>query len=130
MLMNSLPLRTLISRRISAIGTGIAILLAFALQSAHAQNLTINFRFDGQVGAAATTQTIDAGSAGQTFTIDAWATIAGLAGTLGSNTGLVTLRFRGLSSTTADNAFVTGGNAGVVPGPFTIPSPFHSTANI
>jgi PEP-CTERM motif len=128
--MNSQPLRTLISRRISAIGTGIAILLAFSLQSAHAQSLTINFRFDGQVGAAATTLTLTAGTPGQTFTVDAWATITGPVGTAGSSAGLVTLRYRGLSSMTADTAFATGNGIGLVPGSFTIPAPFNATAGI
>ncbi len=93
-----------------------------------AQNLTINFRFDGQTGAAATTRTLAPGSAGQNFTIDVWATITGPAGTTGSQAGLVTLRFRGLSSTSANAAFGTGSNVGVTS--FTMLSPFNTTANI
>ncbi len=95
---------------------------------AAAQNLTINFRFDGQTGAAATTQTLAAGSAAQNFTVDVWATITGPAGTTSSQAGLVTLRFRGFSSTTNNTAFATGSGVGVTS--FTMLSPFNSTANI
>jgi fibronectin-binding autotransporter adhesin len=103
-------------------------LTAFRSQIATAQNLTINFRFDGQSGAAATTQSLIPGAAGQNFTVDVWATITGPAGTTGAKTGLVTLRFRGFSSTTSDIAFGTGNGVGVTS--FSMLSPFNSTANI
>jgi hypothetical protein len=116
-----------LSGRILAAGVTLAFFSLLAQQSL-AQNLTINFRFDGQTGANATTQTLTAGAAAQNYTVDVWATITGPAGTTGAQAGLVTLRFRGLSSTASNTAFATGAGIGVTS--FTMNPPFQSTANI
>lgn len=116
-----------LSGRVLAAGAALALASLFAQQS-QAQNLTINFRFDGQSGAGATTQTLSAGTPGENFTVDVFATITGPVGTTDSQVGLVTLRFRGLSSTTANNAFATGNGIGVTS--FTMNAPFQLTANI
>jgi PEP-CTERM motif len=126
--MTALPRFKTLFKTFSVATMMIAAMTCAGERRVHGQNLTINFRFDGQTGAAATTQTIQPGTAGQTFTVDAWATIIGPAGTTSAQAGLVTLRFRGLSSTTANTAFATGAGIGVTT--FTMLSPFNSTANI
>ncbi len=127
--MNLQPFLASVSRR-DSLGRSIslAFILLCAIQEASAQNLTINFRFDGQFSDAGTTQPLVPGFPGQNFTVDVWATITGPAGTTGSQVGLDTLRFRGLSSTTNDNAFATGRGIGVTS--FTMLSPFNLTAQL
>jgi hypothetical protein len=110
-------------------------MLVFAgSRTANAQSVTIDFRFDGKSGAAATTQSLAAGSAGQSFTVDVWATVFGDAAHADSSQyGLQTVRFRGFSDiASGGGAFATGAGIGVTgAAPFNPPAgdPFNGSAN-
>lgn len=91
-----------------------------ALQGANAQTVTIDFRFDTNGGTnptpfGATTVTLLPGSAGQTYTVDVFATVSG--GTPAGNNGLKDVLLRGISDiVTASSAFATGTGIGAVAG--------------
>jgi PEP-CTERM motif len=95
-------------------------------KAAQAQQLLVDFRFDGQSAAAATTQTLTAGSAAQTYTIDMWATVVPAAATANTNLGLQGFSVRGASDiTVGGGAFSTGATVGTVAGSFGQLSPFN-----
>jgi fibronectin-binding autotransporter adhesin len=95
-------------------GAAFAGLSVLGMNPAAGQSIALSFRFDGQTGAAATTQTLTAGSAGQTYTIDVWVTIAGDAShTNTSLYGLKNIKYRGFSDiASGGGAFVTGATVG------------------
>jgi len=87
-------------------------------QFAFAQKIVVDFRFDGQSGAAATTQTLLPGSAGQTYTIDVFATVVGDAAHADPSVyGLKNIKYRGFSDVVAGGgAFTTGAGIGYTGG--------------
>ncbi len=96
----------------------LALAVSFATfstaQFAFAQKIVVDFRFDGQSGAAATTQTLAAGSAGQSYTIDVFATVVGDATHTDSSVyGLKNIKYRGFSGDILNGgAFTTGAGIG------------------
>jgi autotransporter-associated beta strand protein len=91
-----------------------------------AQQLIIDFRFDGQTGPGATIQVIEGLSFAQTYTIDIWATVLPSSPTPPSELGLQTVRLRGASDTSvAPGAFTTGPGIGVVASSFAPLAPFN-----
>jgi hypothetical protein len=96
----------------------LALAVSFATFStaefAFAQKIVVDFRFDGQSGAAATTQTLLPGSAGQSYTIDVFATVVGDAAHADPSVyGLKNIKYRGFSDVVAGGgAFATGAGIG------------------
>ncbi|HEV2971389.1 MAG TPA: PEP-CTERM sorting domain-containing protein [Pirellulales bacterium] len=120
-----LRINTLLNRAL-LIATVSAAVCLVGLRSASAQQLVVDFRFDGQSGAGATTQTLTAGAAAQTFTIDMWATVVPAAATANTNLGLQGFSVRGASDiTVGGGAFSTGATVGTVAGSFGQLPPFN-----
>ncbi len=108
-----------VSRPLRFLAHGILVTsIAVSANEATAQSVTLDFRFDGQTGNAATTKVILPGAAGQTFTIDLWATIAGDAThTNTANFGIKNVALQGFSSiVSGGGAFSGGATIGYVTG--------------
>ncbi len=94
--------------------------MATTADAALTPSLTLNFRFDANGGAnptvaGATTVNLAAGSAGQTYLVDVWASIQGDAADQTKTLyGLKNIKYRGFSDivTGATGAFGTGGTLG------------------
>ncbi len=99
--------------QLTVLGMFAAVYLAGS-QVATAQSIAVSFVFDGQSGAAASTQTLTAGAAGQTFTINVFATITGDAThTDTTKFGLKNIKYRGFSDiVSGGGAFATGTTIG------------------
>jgi hypothetical protein len=112
-------------------GLAVALIACAGPQRAQAQSLTLDFQFDG----GGTTQAI---TAGQTYTIDVFATVTGTAAAPATTAqlqqlGIQLLRFAARSSMTGGGAYAvgpvstTGGNAGVgITAAGTIQNPFNN----
>jgi autotransporter-associated beta strand protein len=105
-----------------------AAALLIGAQAAHAQQLKVDFRFDANGGAnptsfGSTTVNLTPGSAGQTYTIDIWATVVPASTTANTNLGLQSIALRGVDD--GGIAFATGGGVGVVSGSFAELAPFN-----
>lgn len=119
-------------------GLAVALIACAGPQRAQAQSLTLDFQFDASSGGG-TTQAI---TAGQTYTIDAFATVTGTAGANPTTAqlqqlGIQLLRFAARSSLTGGGAFTvgpvstTGGNASVgITAAGTIKDPFNNPGAI
>ena len=97
-------------------------------QSVRAQQLIVDFRFDTNGGANPTTAgsstvTLTPGTAGQTYTVDIWATVVPGSATANTNLELQTIALRGIDD--GGTAFGTGTGIGVVCGSFAELSPFN-----
>jgi hypothetical protein len=122
-------LRSLLCKRFvfaSAAALALSTILAGA---ATAQGLVIDFRFDTNGGtnpttAGSTTVTLTAGSAGQTYNVDIWATVYPATATAATNLALQGFGVRG-ASVTGGTAFATGTGIGTVAGSFAQLSPFN-----
>ncbi len=121
---------TLFMTRRKHLLTGGLVLIAIGLLQPHrsnAQTITLDFRFDSSGTAA---QTLVAGSAGQTFTIDVFATIKGDAShTDVTQYGLQTVFFRGRSDQSGGGAFATGTFVGGTPSSFVGTGQFGQSGN-
>jgi hypothetical protein len=105
---------------ILAAGAAIAVFSVVSPRLVNGQSVTIDFRFDNNAGvnpttAGATTVTLTAGSAGQTYLVDIFATVSG--GSTPTMNGLKDVSLRGISDiTTAASAFATGTGIGALAG--------------
>ena len=105
-----------------------AALLIVGAQSAFAQKLVVDFRFDTNGGVNPTTfgsstVTLMANAAGQTYTVDIWATVVPASATASTNLELQTIALRG--SDDGGTAFATGSGIGVVASSFAELAPFN-----
>jgi hypothetical protein len=100
-----------------------AIAALCSQRNASAQQLVVDFRFDST---GTNTATLLPGTAGQTFTIDMWATVVPSAATANTNLGLQGFAVRGASDiTSGGGAFSTGAGIGTVLGSFGQLAPFN-----
>ena len=109
------------------LASAVAISFAVASSTANAQSVTLDFRFDGQTGAAATTATLLPGAAPQDYLIDMWVTVDGDAANADSALyGLQGIHIRGFSDVASGGgAFSTGAGVGVAStAPFPVVGPF------
>ncbi len=106
---------SLISAGLFRAATAVTALLFLQHQHANAQSISLNFRIDGTSNGNVS---LTAGSAGQTFTVDVWATIAGNAANSNTaNFGIKNVSLQGFSNVVSGGgAFATGTGIGFVAG--------------
>jgi hypothetical protein len=114
---------------------GLSLATVLFASSALAQSITLNYRFDGTttgnpVDNGATTVSLAHGTAGQTYTIDVWASIVGNAANSNTNNfGIKNIQFQGFSNVFSGAAFATGAGIGYVPGSMVGVGPFAGHIN-
>jgi hypothetical protein len=109
---------------------GFLVTTLFLAGPAKGQSIVLDFKFDTNGGPnpsvfGSSNVNLTPGTAGQTYTVDIWATINSAASQAASNFGLQSIAMRGSSDASANTAFATGAGIGVVSGSFAELSPFN-----